>query len=60
MKAAGLIVVGVWLFFVSCWVVNAYRLTECDFEAPYKCEAIHAIGLLGPAAAVTVWYNASK
>lgn len=41
----------------SCWVTNLYRLTECDFEGPYKCEVIHAIGLIPPASLVTVWFD---
>jgi len=39
-------------------IVNAYRLVGCDFESPYKCEVIHAIGVvLPPAAWVTVWFG---
>ena len=25
---------------------NIYELTQCDWEAPYKCEAIHAVGVI--------------
>ena len=36
---------------------NAYKLAGCDFESPYKCEAIHGIGvIIPPAAFVTVWF----
>lgn len=55
MNSAAGFVLAVWVFFAGCWVVNAYELTQCDFEAPYKCEAVHAVGLLGPMAAITVW-----
>ncbi len=41
----------------TCWCVNLYKLTQCDFEAPYKGEVIHAVGLIGPAAVVTVWFD---
>jgi len=46
---------GLWAFFVGCWLVNGYKLTQVDFEAPYKGEIVHAIGLAGPLAAFTVW-----
>lgn len=36
------------------FVFNIVKLTDCDFEAPYRCEAIHGIGLFPPAAIVTV------
>jgi len=40
------------------WVVNAVKLVDCDFESPYKCEAIHAIGVfIPPASYVTVWFG---
>ena len=28
------------------YFVNIYKLVSCDFEAPYKCEALHAAGLV--------------
>ncbi len=44
------------VFVIGCWVMNAIKLTDCDFEADYKCEVAHAIGLIGPSVAlVTVW-----
>lgn len=43
--------------FISAWVVNFYKLTECDFAAPYKGEVIHAIGLIPAFSIVTVWFD---
>jgi prepilin-type N-terminal cleavage/methylation domain-containing protein len=45
------------LVFVTAWCVNLYKLTQCDFEPSYKGEVIHAVGLIGPAAIVTVWFD---
>ena len=45
---------------VIAFVANAIKLSECDFVAPYRCEAIHGIGLLPPAAIVTVWFDSDK
>lgn len=45
------------LFIIGCWIVNLVKLVECDFEAPYKNEAIHAIGLIPVASVVTVWFG---
>lgn len=42
------------------WVFNIIALTECDFAAPYKCEVIHAVGIVPPAALVTVWFTSDK
>ena len=47
----------IWLYFGICWVVNLAMLLRCDFEGPsWRDEIIHAIGLIGPAAGVTVWF----
>jgi len=39
------------------WPTNLYKLIKCDFEAPYKGEIIHAIGIIPPASLVTVWFD---
>ena len=41
----------------TSWVVNLYKLTQCDFQPSWKGEIIHAVGLIPPAAVVTVWFN---
>lgn len=28
------------------WFMNAYALTQCDFEAPYKAEALRGVGIV--------------
>jgi hypothetical protein len=46
------------IFVILAWPVNVYRLTQCDFEAPYRCEVAHTLGLLAvPAAMITVWFD---
>ena len=42
------------------WVKNLIKLTDCDFESPYKCEVIHLVGLVPPIGAVTGWLNMGK
>ena len=45
-----------WLFFAVCWIVNLVKLLRCDFDAPYREEIIHAIGLVvAPASIITCW-----
>lgn len=39
----------------GCWIANFVKLTRCDFEAPYKGEAIHAVGLIPVLSLATVW-----
>lgn len=47
------------VFIGVCWCVNLYKLTQCDFQAPYKGEVVHAVGLIPLAAPFTVW-NSDK
>lgn len=39
------------------WVMNLYKLTKCDFEAPYKCEVIRAVGLIPIVGCFTGWMD---
>ena len=42
------------------WVKNIIKLTECDFEAPFKAEVIHAIGVIPPVGMITGWLDLGK
>ena len=42
------------------WVKNIIKLTRCDFEAPYKAEIIHGIGLIPPVGMVTGWMDVGR
>jgi hypothetical protein len=42
------------------WIKNLIKLSECDFEAPYKAEIVHAVGLIPPVGAVTGWLDIGK
>ena len=42
------------------WVKNITKLAQCDFEAPYKAEAIHTIGIIPPIGAITGWMDLGK
>lgn len=47
----------IYLVFTIAWVINLVKLVQCDFEAPYKDEIIHTIGLVDPPTSlVTVWF----
>lgn len=55
---------GVILFFLAiaisvgiAWGVNFYKLTKCDFAAPYKGEVIHGIGLVPAFSIFTAWFD---
>ena len=39
------------------WCMNLYKLTQCDFQSPYKCEVIRAIGIVPPVGAVAGWID---
>lgn len=56
MKLSTLAVLTVLLCIPYVW--NAHDLVSCDFEADYKCEVIHSIGvIIPPASYVTVWFE---
>lgn len=45
------------IYTAICWVINIIFLFQCDFDAPYKEEFVHGLGILfPPAAGLTVWY----
>ena len=45
------------LAMIFTWSFNIYKLTQCDFTAPYKDEIVHAIGVfIPPASLITVWF----
>ena len=39
------------------WIKDIIHLTECDFEAPYRAEAIYGIGLIPVFGAVIGWID---
>lgn len=44
------------LFLLTCWVINANKFFQCDFEGPWKEEIVHGIGLVFPPTSIfTVW-----
>jgi hypothetical protein len=46
---AAIIVAALIAVAVCGWCLNVYKLTQCDFEAPYKAEVIRGIGVpFGP------------
>lgn len=56
----GLIVSGWFILVISTWILNFIKLTDCDFKSPYKCEVIHAVGIIPPFSVATVWYNSEE
>ena len=46
------------LLAITPYAVNGYKLSNCNFEAPYKCEVIHGIGVvLPPTSLITMWFG---
>ena len=42
------------------WVKNIIKLSNCDFESPYKAEVIHTIGIIPPVGMITGWLDLGK
>jgi hypothetical protein len=49
-----------WLIIVGSYGTNIYKLTQCDFVSPLKCEIVHTIGLLPVASVITVWIDTDE
>lgn len=47
-----IIFVGLVLAAIIGWGSNVYKLTQCDFASPYKCEALRIVGIIPPIGAV--------
>lgn len=45
------------IFGITGYIKNVIKLSECDFEHPYKAEVIHIVGLIPPVGAITGWLN---
>ena len=46
-----------WIIFGIAWAVNLVKFIQCDFDAPYKEEIIHAVGIIFPPTAIlTAWF----
>jgi hypothetical protein len=39
------------------WVTNLVKFSDCDFVAPYKCEAVHGAGIIPMVSWVTAWMD---
>ena len=52
------VIIFLWLAWACTWLTNVYEVTQCDFDAPYKCEVIHTVGIvIPPASIITVWFD---
>jgi Tfp pilus assembly protein PilV len=45
------------IIIVAGWIMNFYKLSQCDFEAPYKAEVIHGVGIVPIVGMVTGWLD---
>ena len=45
---------------ITGWIKNIIKLSDCDFEAPYRAEVIHTIGIIPPVGAITGWLDLGK
>jgi hypothetical protein len=38
----------IWALAIIGYIANAYKLTDCDFDSPYKAETFRVIGIVIP------------
>ena len=55
MKTIFIIQIVIVLVVGTGWVKNIIKLSNCNFEAPYKAEVIYGIGLVPPVGMITGW-----
>jgi hypothetical protein len=60
MKGPMIVMLAVVLIVGTGWVKNIIKLANCDFEAPYKAEVIHAVGIIPPVGMITGWLDLGK
>ena len=60
MRQISLITIVIFCAVVGGWCQNLYKLSECDFEAPYKAEVIHTIGIIPIVGVFTGWMDFGK
>jgi hypothetical protein len=56
-KSFGLVGLALFLLVIGSWIGNLNKLLDCDFASPYKCEVVHAIGIIPVASVITVWFD---
>lgn len=44
----GVVIIGIYILAVWGYIANIYKLTECDFDKPYKAEVIRVVGIVVP------------
>ena len=55
-----------WLYFVLAIAItfsyglNIVKLNDCDFEYPYKAEAMRFMGILPPVGIVVAWIDVGE
>lgn len=47
-KGLGLAIIGFYILAVWGYIANIYKLTDCDFDKPYKAEVIRVVGIVVP------------
>ena len=53
----GLLLATVIIISIAPYIWNGVKFASCDFEAGWKCEVIHGIGVVvPPASLITVWF----
>lgn len=50
MKDSGfsILIIGIYILAVWGYIANIYKLTDCDFDKPYKAEVIRVVGIVVP------------
>ena len=56
----GVLSVALVIALIVGWIKNIDKLSDCDFEAPVKCEVMHGVGLIPVVGAFTGWMDFGK
>lgn len=48
------------LLVIIAWITNLSKLVDCDFKPDYKCEVVHAIGIIPAMSIFAVWVDSDE
>lgn len=51
-----ILVIGLYLAVLGGYIMNIYKLTECDFEPKYRAETVRVCGIIFPPLGVIIGY----
>jgi len=52
----GILILAIWGAFITGWIMNIYKFSQCDFDTPLRAEVIRGIGIVAPPFGAIIGY----